>query len=423
MCRLPFSLADGQGAVIARDQHLLSLKDNDQTGNLRALADAGIRSFKIEGRLKDLSYVKNVTAHYRRQLDAILAEAPHYRAASAGRCTFTFEPRPEKTFNRGATDYFVNERQADILSARSPKFAGEPIGRVTRVGHGWFEVDGETPIHNGDGLTWFDAAGTLVGVRVNRAEGRRLFPAEAGTLPAAATPLYRNRDQAFERQLERRSAERRIGVRLQLAETATGLRLTLCDEEGVAGAAEVDHPRQPAENPERALQAIRDQLGRLGNTPFVAEAIELDLTAAWFVPAAVLNGLRRDAVERLQAARAAAYRRPPRAPAVEPPARYPEAELSYLGNVYNRLARAFYARHGVALIAPAYECNQERGEVSLMITRHCLRYSFNLCPRQVKGISPDPLVLMNGGERLTLRFDCKRCEMHVVGRLKVRRKG
>ncbi|HEY0720596.1 MAG TPA: U32 family peptidase [Gammaproteobacteria bacterium] len=420
MCRLPMSLEGSDGQVIVQHQHLLSLKDNNQTNNLRALAEAGISSFKIEGRLKDLSYVKNVTAHYRTELDKIIDELPEYQRSSAGRCTFFFTPQPEKSFNRGSTDYFVNVRHEDIHSPFTPKFAGEPLGKVSAIGRGWFELDTAVTINNGDGLSYFSAAGELVGVRVNRAEGNRLFPAEMELQLAVGTEMRRNRDQSFERLLEKKSAERRIAVAMCMTETSDGFALAVRDEEGNGAVASVAHGKEPAQNSERALATLREQLGKLGNTIFQAAAIELELSQAWFLPAALINALRRDAVERLEQVRVENYRRPARAKPVEPPAHYPETALSYLGNVYNQAARAFYAKHGVSLIDEAYECNQERGEVSLMITKHCLRYSFNLCPKQVKGIKPDPMVLVNGSARMSLHFDCKRCEMHLMGTLKVR---
>jgi 23S rRNA 5-hydroxycytidine C2501 synthase len=428
-CRLPYSLADQDGQVIAEDKHLLSMKDNDQSANLRALIDAGITSFKIEGRLKDLSYVKNITAHYRTLLDEIIAETPPRRRSSSGRSTFFFTPRPEKTFNRGATDYFVNERQADIGAFESPKFVGEAIGEVTRLGRDSFDVTSQAPLHNGDGISYYDSDQELVGLRINRAEksgvGYRLSPTLTdGRLPAdllLGTAIYRNHDQEFERQLEKKSAERRIPVALRFAETEAGFALHMTDDAGVSVVANLPHAKEIAQNAERAQATIRENLGKLGTTVYEAETIELTLSAPWFLPASALNALRRDAVQALEAARLAAYRRPGRRPAVEPPAPYPEDALTYLGNVYNEKARAFYARHGVSLIESAYECNEEKGEVSLMITKHCLRFSFNLCPKEVKGIRPDPMTLMNGKEKLTLRFDCKRCEMHVVGKLRKNR--
>ena len=421
-CRLPYSLSDTDGTVIASAQHLLSLKDNNQSANLGALIDAGIRSFKIEGRLKDLAYVKNVTAYYRQQLDALLAERPECRRASAGRCQYTFVPQPEKTFNRGATDYFVNGRTADIGAFRTPKFAGDRIGEVVRVGRDHVDVTSRVPLHNGDGLSFFDDANTLTGLRINRvearADGQRLFPAERQHHLRAGTVLYRNRDQSFEALLDKKSAERRIGITLCFRETATGFALEVTDEQGIHACSTIDIDKTVAQHTGRTDATIREQLAKLGATHFFADHIDIALSADWFVPASLLNTLRRDAIALLESTRAAAWRRPLRATAVSPAPAYPETELSYLGNVFNDKARAFYARHGVQLIADAYECGRETGLVSLMITKHCLRYSFNLCPKQVKGIRPDPMTLLSDGEPLSLRFDCKRCEMHVLGKLK-----
>ncbi len=426
-CRLPYSLADQAGNLLAADRHLLSLKDNEQSANLPALIDAGIRSFKIEGRLKDLSYLKNVTAHYRRQLDAFIESAAGWRKASSGRCQFFFTPQPAKTFNRGTTDYFVNARRSDVGAFDSPKFVGERIGEVTRLGRAHFEVKSAAPLHNGDGLAFFNDAGELGGLRINRAEAAdhagdiyRLMPS-GGQLPPGlriGTAMHRNRDQEFERLLEKKSAERRIHLAVRFAETTDGFVLRLTDERSVSASAHLDAAKIPAEDAERARAVLRENLGKLGATIYAAAAIDIDLSQAWFIPAAALNALRRQAVAALDDARLAAYSRPKRRPAQEPPAAYPEESLSYLGNVFNAQARAFYQKHGVRLVEPAYECGQEKGEVSLMVSKHCLRYSFNLCPKQVKGLRADPLLLISGDEKLTLRFDCKPCEMHVIGKLK-----
>ncbi|HPT48768.1 MAG TPA: U32 family peptidase [Accumulibacter sp.] len=428
-CRLPYSLADQQGRLIAADKHLLSMKDNDQSDNLRALVDTGIDSFKIEGRLKDLAYVKNITAHYRGMLDKIIAERPATRRSSVGESTFLFSPRPEKTFNRGATDYFVNGRQENIAAVESPKFVGDEIGTLAKCGGKSFEVTTSENLHNGDGVAWFDEREQLHGLQINRVEklpnGYRLFPPPGdGKLPTGlrvGAPIFRNRDQAFERQLAGKSAERRIAVRLRLFETTTGFALEVDDGQGVAITAMLSHPHEAARNAEQARAMLRENIGRLGNTVYTAECIDLDLSGAWFVPAAALNRLRREAITALDEARLEAYRQPPRRQATEPPAVYPEHALDYLSGVLNRRAREFYGRHGVSVVEPAYECGQEKGEVSLMVTKHCLRFSFTLCPKQIKGIRPDPLLLINGTEKLTLRFDCKACEMHVVGKLRKNR--
>lgn len=418
LCRLPYTLSDGAGRIIARDQHLLSLKDNDQSAHLRALAEAGIGSFKIEGRLKDTGYVKNITAYYRRQIDQILEETPQYRRASAGRSVFLFTPQPEKSFNRGSTDYFLQGRQRDIGAFATPKFTGEEIGSVTRIGAADFDIESAVTLQNGDGLAYFNTAGELRGLRVNRAEGRRIIPAETLTDLPVGTTLYRNRDQEFARQLEKKSAERRIAVRLVLSETEEGFRLTATDEEGISASAQLAQAKETAQNPEQAAATLRDNLGKLGTTHFVAEAIELQLSGDWFIPASAQNALRRQVIATLENGRQQAYQRPARLPAGIPAPNYPRSELDYSGNVLNRKARDFYSRHGVKHIEPAYECNREEGVIALMTTKHCLRYSFDLCPKQAKGNLPEPLYLSRGKERWTLRFDCQRCEMRVEGKLK-----
>ena len=432
-CRLPYTLEDALGRVVAHDKHLLSMKDNDQSANLRALAEAGIRSFKIEGRLKDAPYVKNATAHYRQLLDRLIEAAPErYARASSGHCSFTFTPRPEKTFNRGATDYFVNGRQADIGAFDTPAFAGKPSGIVTKRNADWFEVDSEEEFANGDGISYLGRGRKLAGLRINVAERRgrhwRLHPnamPEDTAQLKPGTEIHRNRDQAFERLLEKDSAERRIGLTLTLTETADGFALALRDEDGVTAAASMAHAKEAAKQPARAFAALAEGLGKLGATDFRATEVNVKLEQPWFLPAAAINALRRDAIAALAAAREARRPHLPRAAAVEPPAPYPERELSYLGNVLNSRARDFYRRHGVALIADAYEADSTPGEVSLMITKHCLRYSHSLCPKEakgwVKGVNAEPMVLVNGKERLTLRFDCKACEMHVMGKAKKNR--
>ncbi len=425
-CRLPYTLTDPAGRIVAHEKHLLSMKDNDQSDNLRALVDAGIRSFKIEGRLKDLGYVKNITAHYRQQLDRIMEEAPQYRRASSGHCTYTFTPQPEKTFNRGATDYFVSGRKTDIGAFDTPKFAGEEIGTIAALGPDWIELHTAHKLANGDGISCYDSHNELVGARINLVEvvGRRqrLFPGEMPADLAVGKTVFRNRDQGFERLLEKKSAERRISVAMHFGETADGFALTMTDEDGVSASATLPHAKEPAQNAERAVATLREHLGKLGNTMFEAGDIVVATTQPWFIPAAALNGLRRDATTRLEAARHAAYGRPQRTVAVSPAPTFPESTLSYLANVLNDKARAFYEKHGVKVIAAAYEADLEKGAVSLMITKHCLRFSYNLCPKQVKGykgviaVAPEPMTLINGREKLTLRFDCKKCEMHVIGR-------
>jgi len=421
-CRLPYTLVDDKGKTITENQHLLSMKDNNQTENILALAQAGVCSFKIEGRLKDLSYVKNITAHYRKLLDEVIAEHPEFTRASSGCSTWTFTPQPDKTYNRGYTDYFANDRQDDIGAFDSPAFVGELIGEVTEIGDGWFKVNAEQAFNNGDGVCFYDGHGDVQGMRINRAEGKTLYPAEMPDGLTEGATLFRNRDQEFERALEKESADRRISVKPILSETTNGFQLTLTDEDGVLVTVNRENgPKtqwQLAQNPEVAMAKLAENLGKFGNTLFAAETVELKLSQPWFLPVSAINALRREASEQLTAARLAAYQRPPRAQPTANPAPYPQDELTYLGNVFNAKARLFYEKHGVKLIEEAYEAGQEKGMVSLMITRHCLRYSFNLCPKEVKHLKPDPMTLINGNEKLILKFDCKACEMHIVGKMK-----
>ena len=448
-CRLPYQVIDTSGRFVAHDKHVLSMKDNNQSENLAALVDVGIRSFKIEGRYKDMAYVKNITAHYRKLLDALIEQRQNsalpLARASSGSTTFTFTPDPNQNFNREFTDYFVPGRQIDIGAFDSPKNPGQPIGHVTQIGPNWVELDAcaaNTVLHNGDGLCYYDLQKELVGLAINRAEkiGKRwrLFPKDAlANLKdlRKGTEVNRNRDVEWVRVLEKKSAERRIGVWAQLSEDPNGLKLTLTDEDGisaVAYAALPDSRRQVAHDAAAAGKNLHEHIGKMGESIFALLDLQVDFSQAWFVPSSLLNPLRRDAVAALETARAQAWVRLPRAAALEPPAPYPESSLSYLANVFNQKARDFYARHGVQVIAPAYEAMQETGEVSLMITKHCVRFSMSLCPKQAKGVTgvqgtvkAEPLQLVNGKEKLTLRFDCKACEMHVIGKLKnsVRQQG
>ena len=298
-CRLPYRLEDSQGRVIGNDKHYLSMKDNDQSVNLRALIGAGISSFKIEGRYKDLPYVKNATAHYRQLLDEILIDMPEYAKTSTGLTTFSFRPQPEKTFNRSATDYFVNGRKADIGAFDTPKFSGEEVGKVTKVMKDHFEVDSQIDLHNGDGLCFFDVHKELVGMRINTAEGKRLTPNEMPEDMRRGMTIYRNRDHAFMRLLEKDSAIRKIPVDMQLYETPEGFELSVTDSDGLGVTVFCRLEKQSAQQVEKAEESLRENLAKLGGTDFVAKTISLNLSQPWFVPASTINGLRRNAIEQL----------------------------------------------------------------------------------------------------------------------------
>jgi putative protease len=426
-CRLPYTLQDMRDQVVAFQKHVLSLKDNNQSANLQALISAGVGSFKIEGRYKDAPYVKNIVGHYRRLIDELGEQA-----TSSGRTRLFFTPDPDKTFHRGSTDYFANGRKADIGAFDTPAFVGTPLGTIAKVGADFIDIETTESMANGDGLSW-QYKQASAGLQANTAQriGENLWRVHPDKpikeLPGLKVGLAisRNRDHAWEQALMKKSAERKIPVDARFIETADGYALTLTDSDGIAATARIACESQPSQHASRAEESVREQLGRLGSTDFELASLAVEWPEPRFVPNSLLNQLRRDAVAALTEARRACYRRPQRRTAVEPPVPYPEEALSFLANVYNAAARSFYEKHGVRLIAAAYEAHEEAGEVPLMITRHCLRYSYSLCPKQAKGVTgvqgqvrAEPMVLVNGNEKLRLEFDCRACEMHVIGKMK-----
>ncbi|NUL39456.1 peptidase U32 family protein [Kosakonia sacchari] len=428
-CRLPYTLKDDQGRVVAYEKHLLSMKDNDQSANLAALIDAGVRSFKIEGRYKDMSYVKNITAHYRQMLDAIIEDRGDLARASAGRTEHFFIPSTDKTFHRGSTDYFVNARKIDIGAFDSPKFIGLPVGEVLKVAKDHLDVEVTEPLANGDGLNVL-VKREVVGFRVNVAEKTgenryRVFPNDMPDALRTLRPhhaLNRNLDHNWQQALLKTSSERRIGVDIELGGWQEQLVLTLTSEDGVSVTHTLDGQFDEANNAQKALESLKDGLAKLGQTRYYAQAITVNLPGALFVPNSLLNQLRRETVEMLEEARLANYQRGSRKPVATPAPIYPETHLSFLANVYNHKAREFYHRYGVQLIDAAFEAHEEKGDVPVMITKHCLRFAFNLCPKQAKGNIKSwratPMQLVHGDEVLTLKFDCRPCEMHVIGKIK-----
>lgn len=428
-CRLPYTLKDDQGRVVAYEKHLLSMKDNDQTANLAQLIDAGVRSFKIEGRYKDMSYVKNITAHYRQMLDAIIEDRGDLMRSSAGRTEHFFVPSTDKTFHRGSTDYFVNARKGDIGAFDSPKFIGLPVGEVLKVAKDHLDVEVSEALTNGDGLNVMIKR-EIVGFRANTVEktGENRYRVWPNEMPAdlykvrPRQVLNRNLDHNWQQALQKTSSERRIAVDIDLSGWQEQLVLTMTCEDGVSVTHTLDGEFAEATQAEKALANLRDGVAKLGQTIYFARDVQINLPGALFVPNSLLNQLRRETVERLDDARVKSAPRGQRKAVSVPPPVYPETHLSFLANVYNHKARAFYQRYGVKLIDAAYEAHQEKGDVPVMITKHCLRFAFNLCPKQAKGSikswKATPMQLIHGDEVLTLKFDCRPCEMHVIGKMK-----
>lgn len=411
-CRLAFDLVDSNGKTIEQNKHLLSLKDMNQSDNLEALLDAGATSLKIEGRLKDVSYVKNVTAYYRQKLDSIFKYRKEYVRASSGTVKTTFTPQLDKSFSRGFTDYFLRGRNPGIFSFSTPKSLGEEVGTVKEIRGNYFTVAGVKSFNNGDGLCYIDDNGRLQGFRVNRVENNKLFPQDMPRLKPK-TRLYRNFDQEFEKLMQKKSAERKIAVDICLTENNFGFTLSFTDEDDNSVSITLERAKEPARTPQ--ADNLRNQLSKLGNTPFEARDIKIDLSDNWFIPSSELSELRRNAVEKLLEARRINYRREVFR-LKESKTKFPVSTLTYLGNVMNSSAAEFYKNHGVLKVMPAFEKEQPKDAV-LMFCKHCIRYSMGWCPVHHKVRSPfrEPYYLVSSdGRRFRLEFDCKQCQMKVL---------
>ena len=430
-CRLPFTLKDDQGRVVAYEKHLLSMKDNNQSENLIELIQAGVRSFKIEGRYKDLSYVKNITAFYRKKLDEILEKSDDFVSASSGRTQHSFTPDPNRTFHRGVTDYFVRGRQANIGAFDSPKFIGLPIGEMTKVTNQTIDIKSEKVLTNGDGLNVL-VKREIVGFRADKVEKvannhYRVFPNELPKVFHSLKLPYqinRNLDHNWQQVLLKESSSRRIGIAFKLINQSNVVQLIATSEEGCSVKIALKGEFELAEQSDKALKNIRDSLSKLGQTIYYLTDLAVNLTEIFFIPSSQLNQLRRDIIDKLTLERLTHYQRKLRKPQAEPAPIYPEEQLSFLANIYNHKAREFYTQHGVKLIESAFEAHEIKDDAPLMITKHCLRFAFNLCPKQAKGIQGvktkvTPMKLIqNNNEELILKFNCKACEMQVWGKIK-----
>lgn len=434
-CRMKFDLIDAQGREIEHQRHLLSLKDLCQIDHLEEMADAGICSFKIEGRLKDVEYVKNVVSAYSKRLNRIIEKrGDDYRRASLGQVTYYFEPDLKKTFNRGYTDYFLHRRQPYIYSPDTPKALGEYVGKVKEIRRGSFNVAGTASFANGDGLCFINDEHELEGFRINRAEGNRLFPLRMPDSLRPGAALYRNRDEAFGKLLKGKTAERKIPITLTLSVTENGFALSATGQ-GIKPTCQVlEIDKQKAMKPQR--DNILRQLGKLGDTPYLADVIELEGQAdAYFIPSSALATLRREVVQAIELERPNEVETPSVHPSVSPtasPVRKPGGTLAwqpeyhkftYLYNIANTLSKSFYQREGLSNAADAYEVSQGADEgskrndsVLVMQCRHCLRYSLGYCVKR-GGKQPtwkEPLYLRLGdGRRFRLEFKCDECQMNI----------
>lgn len=412
-CRLPLTMTDADGKVIAKDRHLLSLKDLNQTDSLEELLDAGATSLKIEGRLKDMSYVKNITAHYRQKLDNIFKRRPEYTRASSGHCTYTFAPEPEKSFSRGFTSYFLRGRNNGIYSFDTPKSLGEKVGVMKEAGQKFIKIAGTKKLSNGDGICYLDENNELKGFRINKVEGNNVFPQEMPRI-RKGTELFRNLDHEFEKALSRKSAERLISVSMELAENNFGYTLSAEDEDNNRVSVAFAQPKENARSPQK--ERIAKEIGKLGNTCFKAESVKISLDEERFIPASAISEARRKTIEKLLSARRINYRRNIARITKDNATPFPEQQTDYRGNVMNKLAEQFYREHNCEVTEPAYEASYVKGR-EVMHCKHCIKYAFGWCTREGKRDNryKEPFYIeTNNGKRFRLSFDCKACEMKVI---------
>lgn len=420
-CRSAYDLCTADGRLLLKNKHLLSLKDFNASKHVGSMIDAGITSFKIEGRLKDMVYVKNVTAYYRQLLDSIMESRNETEeslaSASSGKCSFFFTPDVERTFNRGYTDYFLCDRQP-MASFATQKSLGKKVGVVTTIGSYTLTISGEEAFTNGDGLCFFDTDGHLQGFLVNEVHGRTLTPNNMPDIKVGTT-VWRNNDIQFERQLKGRSAERQIGVEMILCATRRGFSLDIKDEDGVTATAHIKVDHNIADSPVKMSNTVVKQLSKLGGTPFRADRI-LDATEGqYFIPAVMLNELRRDAVKMLTDNRIKHFH-PADHPRIDHGPQFPTDSLDYRANIVNIKAESFYKKHGTSLLERGVDKTNEYEGKALMTTKYCLRYELGCCLQGKNKIAPtidikarDTLVLHNNGKQFRLEFDCANCQMNI----------
>jgi len=411
-CRSAYNLIDGKNNTLLKNAHLLSLKDLNLTQHVQSLAQAGVCSFKIEGRLKDVDYVKNVAAYYRKTLDEVFAGQ---KKPSSGKIYFNFEPNPEKTFSRGFTGYFVENGKAVLCTLNTAKSVGEPMGKIKSFDSRSITVDTKSKFAAGDGICFFDKSNILHGTNINRVEGNRLWLQSMEGVSEGCS-LYRNFDIAFQKQLSNpHSAKRLIDVKIKLEVSETSVRISATDEDGVCVSQLFEKQMVAANNEAKTLATIHEQLSKSGSSMFNIIDVEIKYSKPPFYTIAELNSWRRDILTKLEEKREQNY--------VVKNVRFtknsipnPTLSLNFKGNVLSSLARRFYERHGVQKIAPAYEAEKPAGEAELMLTRYCILRELNCCKKDKKANHlHEPLYLENNGRMLKLRFDCVRCEMAVLG--------
>jgi putative protease len=413
-CRMSYSLQDQSGKILAKDKFPLSLKDLNLSGQLSELIDAGISSFKIEGRLKDAFYVKNITSYYRQKLDAILENSPH-RKASSGKSFISFIPNPEKTFHRGSTEYFLKGRSGDMASWNTQKSIGEQIGIIKHVDLYYFTLeDKNSPLlASGDGVCFFNPDQELCGMKIDHVEGEKIFPNDNRWIASGMT-IYRNFNQKFNRELKGAKIERRIKLEMEFSETDNAFLLKAKDEDGYAGSFSLETEKIVARNPDQAWKSIEKQLGSLGETRFYCEKLDIRLSKPYFIPLSLLNRMRREVTGNIEKKRESDDQR--NTVSIQPnDYPYPEKILDFSANVLNQKAEAFYQRHGAEVKERALENGISVSGKKILTAKYCILYEMGNC-KKLKSPSDrikEPLYIIDRNKEYSVFFNCEQCEMEI----------
>lgn len=412
MCRHPYHLVDGQGQKLKVNSHLLSLKDLNMSNDLKGLIEAGISSLKIEGRLKDINYVKNVVSYYRKKLDEFFAVESKYFRASSGKTAIQFEPDPERSFNRGATNYFFSGRKAELINAQTPKSMGKKVGVIENVGRDFIIIRGQETFHNGDGLC-FISKDELLGIRVEKVLDSRLIVNDVSKL-VKGMEIYRNYDHEFNKMLEADQSIRKIAATITLIKEKDQLHFQFQDEDQIVSEHILDQLPEIANNTEAANRNLITQLSKSGNSVFDIKEVNIDLDAAYFFRISELNEIRRLLFEKhekqriLSFARKDSIREKKQIP-------FPQKDIAFSENISNQKAAAFYREHGVEKQEKALEISSVAKDQLLMTTRYCIKYEMGFCERfqGAKNTYTEPLYLQDQNRKYILKFDCKNCLMQI----------
>lgn len=413
-CRSAYDLVDSDGNIIVKNKHILSLKDLNLSNHIHQLIDAGITSFKIEGRMKDVSYVKNTVSFYSNLINKVISQKPEFKRLSTGNCEYNFEPDLERSFNRGFTKHFVDGRILNQSSYNSQKSIGKLIGKAVKVNKDFFSIETAEVVSNGDGLCYFNSKGEIRGFLVNRFLDGKIFPNQSQVELNPGTLVYRNFDHAFEKTLNGETSKRTISASINIKQCDNQLIFSITDEDSTSCDLIVNDTYDVARNPQMALNTIVNQLKKTGDSAFKITHIEIsNISSPKHISIADLNSIKRDLIGRLKDARVLSYSTRKRLKHSQS-LNFPVTKVDFKTNVSNTKSKDFLLNHGVEEIESAYEIEKPYGNSELMVTRYCIKYELEMCPSKQNGKSTKPLFLKDNNHKYPLIFDCKNCQMKIM---------